>query len=324
MTVLALNIGSSSVKYALFEGEEELERGSTTEDPTALLKLKPEAVGHRLVHGGERYIQPTLLTPRVIEELQTLIPFAPLHLPRELGLVKAIQGVPQVGCFDTAFHANMPEEARHYPLPKTLWERGVKRYGFHGLSYTYIAGQLGPSIPDRTVVAHLGNGSSLAALYKGQCVDTTMGFTPTGGVVMGTRSGDLDPGILLYCLRELGMDEPALADMVDHKSGLLGIAGTSDMRELLERRRAQPDAALAVHLFVNSVAKGVATLTTALGGLDLLVFTGGIGEHSEVIRNQIVDRLPFLHFTTEVIPTDEERVIARSTYQVLHGTRSLT
>ncbi len=333
MTVLALNTGSSSLKYALFEGANELQRGIVEGEAFAGheaaldqildgLDATPEAVGHRLVHGGERYVKPTLLTPEVMVDLRTLIPFAPLHLPRELAVVDAIHDLPQVGCFDTAFHASMPESARRFPLPKTLWEGGVKRYGFHGLSYDYIVQKLGDTLPARTVIAHLGSGASLAAIKEGKSIDTTMGFTPTGGVVMGTRCGDLDPGILLYCVRELGMDEAHLSNMVDHQSGLLALGGTSDMKTLLEKRSDDPSAALAIEIFVRSAAKAVGSLATVLGGLDLLVFTGGIGEGSSQIRDEISSHLSHLNAAIATVPTDEEKMIATYTYGVIHGQRS--
>src|SRR5579864_7291076 len=249
----------------------------------------PDAIGHRLVHGGPHHFVPERVTPELIEALRTLIPFAPLHLPVEIEGIEALAsrfpGVAQVVCFDTGFHRQMPEVARRFALPRALWDEGVCRYGFHGISYEYIMATLGPAAPARIVIAHLGNGASMVAVLKGRPVDTTMGFTPTGGFMMGTRSGDLDPGILLYLLKEKGYDAESLERLIDHQSGLLGVSGiSSDMKTLLERADTEPDAAMAVQMFCYQLRKQIGALSAALGGLDLLVFTGGIGERAAPVR----------------------------------------
>ena len=303
------------------------------------------AVGHRFVHGGLEYREPVLVTRRVRDKLESLIPLAPAHLPGEIAALDAIArwspSLPQVACFDTAFHAALPREARLYGIPRWLAEEGVVRYGFHGLSYEYVTtelrdrGQLGA----RTVVAHLGSGSSMAAIADGRSIDTSMGFTPIGGFVMSTRSGDIDPGILLYLLRERSMSVNDVATMVRSSGGLLGLSGiASDMRDLLARAANDQRAAEAVTVFCYQIRKFLGAYFAALRGLDTLVFTGGIGENSPKIRAQICHSLECLGIqldddanaagsrvishprsaaTVYVIRTDEERMIARHTSRIV-------
>jgi len=303
----------------------------------------PAAVGHRLVHGGAEHTAPERVDARLHEALRALMPLAPLHLPSELSVIEAVaerlSALPQVVCFDTAFHHRMPELAQRLPLPRALWDLGVRRYGFHGLSYEYIVERLGPAARGRTIIAHLGNGASMAAVRDGLPVDTTMGLTPTGGFMMGTRSGDLDPGIILYLMREQGYDVGRLDRLVNSESGLLGVSGLSpDMKTLLERRGQEPAAAQAVAMFCYQLGKHVGALATALGGLDTLVFTGGIGERAAPVRWETCQGLEHLgirldpgrnaaHADTvsrsdsrcvvRVIPTDEDLMIARHTWTVL-------
>lgn len=306
---------------------------------------RPEAVGHRVVHGGAEFTEARRVTPELRAQLRALIPLAPLHLPAQIEVMDFVSSVApemaQVACFDTAFHASMPEVARRLPLPEELCKRGVRKYGFHGLSFEYIVGELGGSIGRATVIAHLGNGCSLAALRDGQPMDTTMGLTPAGGLVMGTRTGDMDPGVLVYLLTEKGYDAPRLAKLIDKESGLLGISGTaSDVRKLLESSAGDDRAALAIRMFCYSARKHIAAMAAALGGLDLLVFTGGIGEHAAPVRESICEGLGFMgiaidrekngaHANTispdgsrcvvRVVPTNEDLMIARHTRRVVFG-----
>jgi acetate kinase len=258
-----------------------------------------DAIGHRLVHGGPHHAAPARVDRALLDDLQRSIPLAPLHLPAELAVIEAVgakfPALPQVACFDTAFHCRMPELAHRLPLPDWLWNEGVRRYGFHGLSYEYVVSALGPATRGRLIIAHLGNGSSLAALRDGEPRDTTMGLTPTGGLVMGTRSGDLDPGVLLYVLREKRFDGAALARLVDQEAGLLGVSGTSsDMRTLLATRDHDARAALAIAVFCYGARKHIGAMAAVLGGLDTLVFTGGIGEHAAPVRREICEGLEYL------------------------------
>jgi acetate kinase len=299
-----------------------------------------DAIGHRLVHGSEHsHAQRVTLT--LLSDLKHNIPLAPLHLPPALACIDALDReypkLPQVACFDTAFHAEMPEVARTLPLPERYRNKGLRRYGFHGLSYEYIREQLGPRVEGRVVVAHLGNGASLS---DGVPLDTTMGFTPSGGVMMGTRTGDLDPGVLLYLLRDLQLDITELERLIDDESGLLGVSGISaDVATLLEEME-QPPARLALGLFTYQVRKAIGSLTAVLGGLDRLVFTGGIGEHAPELRAQICETLGYLGIRLDaesnlasvtrissddsacevlVIPTDEDHVIARYCQSILQN-----
>jgi acetate kinase len=297
--VLCVNSGSSSLKFAVFEigarGERPLTTGSapaTPLDPMFEHLREHEvpaltAVAHRVVHGGPRHVKPARIDAALVSELQSLVPLAPLHLPPAIrGIGAAMErypGVPQIACFDTAFHASLPEVTRRLPIPARFDEEGVRRYGFHGLSFEWALSTL-ERVPRHVVIAHLGSGASLAAIKDGQSVDTTMSLTPAGGVVMATRSGDLDPGVVIYLLREKGLSVDAVERLLVHESGLAALGGTSDMKELLARRSTNAAAELAVSAFCYSVRKAVGAFAAALGALDLLIFTGGIGENSDVVR----------------------------------------
>jgi acetate kinase len=304
-------------------------------------------IGHRVVH-GMRHSSPERVTSRLLTELRGLIPFAPDHLPAEIALIKAFRhhfpSVPQVACFDTAFHRTLPALARLLPIPRRYARDGVERYGFHGLSFEFLLGELRrlgdpAALRGRVILAHLGNGASLAAVLNGRSVDTSMGFTPASGLVMSTRTGDLDPGVLSYLGRQGGLTEARLATMVNHESGLLGVSGTSpDMRDLLARASRDPRAAEAVGLFCYQAKKWIGSFAAVLGGVDTLVFAGGIGENAAPVRRQICAGLGFLgiridgarnsrgakvissrgsRVTVRVIRTDEESVIASSIVDVL-------
>jgi acetate kinase len=306
------------------------------------------AVGHRVVHGGPNYTEPHLTTPELLSTLEDLVRLAPEHLPHELKAIEAIQtaypGLKQVACFDTAFHRQMPEVAQRLPLPRSLWYEGVLRYGFHGLSYEFIMTKLREIAGDqvangRIVIAHLGNGASMAAVRAGKGVDTTMGLTPAGGLVMGTRSGDLDPGVLLYLLEEKGRSPATVNYLINQRSGLIGVSGaSSDMRDLLAHEAADPNIAQAIELYCYQARKHLAALTAVLGGLDTLVFTAGVGANAPTIRRRICQGLDFMGIridetrnqsgapivspddssvTVRVMNTDEELMIARHTYKVL-------
>ncbi len=303
----------------------------------------PAAVGHRVVHGGPEHAAPERVDARLLAALRRLVPFAPLHLPVALAGIEAVAarlpGVPQVVCFDTAFHRGMPAVAQRLPLPRALWDAGIRRYGFHGLSYEYVVQAVGAAALGRAVIAHLGNGASLAAVRDGRSVDTTMGFTPAGGCMMGTRPGDLDPGVLVHLLAQRGYDAAALERLVERESGLRGVSGlTADMQTLLARRADEPGAREAVELFCYSVRKHVGALAAVLGGLDTLVFTGGIGENAAPVREEICRGLEHLGIrldarrnaahaavvsaaesrcTVRVVPTDEDLMIARHTRAAL-------
>jgi acetate kinase len=304
----------------------------------------PDAVGHRVVHGGRAYSAPHLVSGELLAALRQLVPIDPDHLPQALDAIEAVglafPAVPQVACFDTAFHRHMPRVARMYALPRQL---GIVRYGFHGLSYESIMRQLRAvdraAAAGRVIIAHLGNGASMAAVRDGRGVDTTMGFTPSGGLVMGTRSGDLDPGVPLYLLQAQGLDAAALSALVNRQAGLLGVSGLSaDMRDLLDKEKDDPRAAEAVELFCYQARKFLGALAAALGGLDTLVFTGGIGEHAAPVRARICAGLDFLgidldprrnaehapiiardgaRVTVRVMKTDEDLMIARHTQRLL-------
>jgi acetate kinase len=302
-------------------------------------------VGHRVVHGGARFKVPTVLNPQVLEQLRELIPLAPLHQPYNLAAIEAamsrLPNVPQVACFDTSFHRGQPAVAELIPLPRELRGAGLQRYGFHGLSYEYIASvlpQVAPEIAQgRVIVAHLGSGASLCALKEGKSVDSTLGFTALDGLCMGTRPGALDPGVVLHLFQSLKLSAKEVENLLYKKSGLLGISGISnDMRDLLGR--AEPDAHLAVDYFVYRAAKEIGALTAVLGGIDGLVFTAGIGENSPEIRRRICDACSWLgvelnenanrdrgpEISTSrskvavwVVPTNEELMIARHTGSLL-------
>ena len=306
------------------------------------VNLHPQAVAHRLVHGGPVHHAPALIDPALLDSLRDLVHFAPLHLPAEIAAIDAVARryprLPQIACFDTHFHWELPEVSRRLPLPLVLHEQGVRRYGFHGLSYEYVVSTVGPAQLGRAVIAHLGNGASLAAVRDGRPVDTTMTFTPTSGVMMGTRAGDVDPGVVLFLLAR-GADPAAVERLLTSESGLLGVSGlTSDMRELLAARQSEPRATLAVEMFCWSCRKAVGALAAALGGLDTLVFTGGIGENAAPVRAEICAGLAHLGVTLDaasneagaplvsaagsrcavrVVRTDEDLIIARHARRLL-------
>ena len=362
MRVLCLNAGSSSLKAAGFVVDE---AGGTPERvvsrlvehvgepaaPTPLDALATvadafddegfapvHAVAHRLVHGGPDLLDHCVIDAPVRSRLDAAVPFAPLHLAAELAVVDSAAvrypGATPVACLDTAFHRHLPPAARRLPIPAALDTKGIRRYGFHGLSYEHLVQRLGRALGRRAVLAHLGNGASLAAVRDGVGIDTTMGLTPTGGIVMGTRPGDLDPGVLVHLLRVHGLDAAELEHLVDHRSGLLGVSRRSgDVRDLLAAAdTGDGDAALALELYEVVAAKHVAALTTVLGGLDTLVFTAGVGEHAAPVRAGIAARLAHLDVavdddangthapvispsgasvTVRVEPTDEESAMAR-------------
>jgi acetate kinase len=282
----------------------------------------PVAVGHRIVHGGPRLCTHQQITPKVLDELRLATHFAPLHIPQALTLIASAQSIfpsaAHFACFDDAFHRTIPELASRLPIPRSYYDAGIRRYGFHGISYESLVHHFGAKLPERAIFAHLGNGSSLCALRNGVSIDTTMGLTPTGGIPMGTRSGDLDPGIILYLLRneKLGADE--LEDLLNHRSGLFAFSGgESDVKTLEERVRSRsndPEATLALDIFAVSVRKMIGAYMALLGGVDLLVFTGGIGEHSDHVRSAATRGLAQLGLTADkiqVVPTQEEKQIAR-------------
>jgi acetate kinase len=286
---------------------------------------EPVAIGHRFVHGGPRLRDHVRITPDVIAALEASVHFAPVHIPTSLKLIRHVEKIypdrEQFACFDTAFHKTLPEKAYHYPLPAKYLEQGVQRYGFHGLSYASIVYQLGPELMSRTVVAHLGNGASLAALRDGKSVDTSMGLTPTGGIPMSTRTGDLDPGVLLYIRRTEGLSGDELEDLLNHQSGLKALGGSNDMRELQKGAAAgDAKAALAIDVFCTAIAKTIAAYAVSLGGLEMLVFAGGIGEHSAPVRADVCGRLGLLGVafdpernatSASVLSSDDSRVTVR-------------
>ena len=302
--------------------------------------LDLHVVGHRVVHGGMRYNSPTLVTPDVVSALKGLIPLAPEHLPQEIDAIEAITrlhpGLPQVACFDTAFHRAMPRVAQLYGLPRELANEGILRYGFHGLSYEYIAGE---APCGRVIAAHLGNGASLAAIRDGVSVDTSMGFTPTGGIPMGTRSGDLDPAVVVYLIREKKVPPARVGALLNEHAGLLGLSGlSSDMRELLAKEGENAAAAEAVAVFCYQVVKYIGAFAAALDGVDTLVFAGGIGEHAAPIRERVCAGLGYLDIRLDpianaghanvisaagskvgvrVIKTNEELIVARQAKRVI-------
>jgi acetate kinase len=282
--------------------------------------VAPAAVGHRVVHGGPKLYKHQIITPEVLAQLRSATHFAPLHIPQALSLIGSAQtmfpSAAQFACFDDAFHQTIPEVASHLPIPLRYFEAGIRRYGFHGISYESLVHDFSAKLPRRAIFAHLGNGSSLCALRNGASIDTTMGFTPTGGIPMGTRSGDLDPGVILYLLRNENLDAEGLEDLLNHQSGLFALSsGESDVKALEERARANdPKACLALDVFAVSVRKTIGAYIALLGGVDLLLFTGGIGEHSNRIRSAATDRLEQLGLTADkvqVVPAKEEQQIAR-------------
>jgi len=315
--VLAVNAGSSSVKLSVVGAGDEAAGARELEAPDgaldvgalagALSELGPcDAVGHRVVHGGERFREAVLIDAGVRAQLQALVELAPLHQPRSLAAIDAVCAqlpqVPAVACFDTAFHASMPAAASTYALPARWRERqGVRRYGFHGLSHAWVA-RRAPALLGREgdaalriVSCHLGAGASLCAIADGRSLDTTMGFTPLEGLVMATRSGSVDPGLLLWLLEHTGMPERELGAALEHESGLQGLAGTPDMRVVLARADAGDEAAaLALHVYLHRLRAAIAAMAAALGGVDALAFTGGVGERSAAVRAGAVEGLAFL------------------------------
>ena len=309
------------------------------------------AVGHRVVNGGAKYREPHRITREVLEELRRISAYAPEHLPSEIELIDMVDermpGVPQVACFDTAFHRDMPRVARILPIPRRFAAKGVERYGFHGLSYEFLMEELArvagaEAAKGRVILCHLGNGSSLAAVHRGKCVDTSMGFTPAAGVPMSTRSGDLDPGLVWYLAQTERMTAQQFHRMINQESGLLGISETSsDLRDLLGREASDVRAAEAVALFCYQIEKWIGAFAAALGGLDTLVFSGGIGENAPEIRARICEGIGFLgvqfdetrnaagdsvisagksHVEVRVIRTDEDVIIAKAVFRVLADT----
>jgi len=386
LRVLALNSGSSSLKFGLFRtrgcdasprvtGEAQAigsssgllrvrdgRGGATLHEETVAIAdgvqafgriarlladmdvPAPDAIGHRIVHGGPHLHTHARIDARIMATLDAASVFAPLHVPAALAVVRAAQArfpdVPQVACLDTAFHADLPEATRTLPLDRALRADGVRRYGFHGLSCASILAQW-PQAPARLVIAHLGSGASITAVRDGRSIDTSMGMTPSGGAMMATRSGDIDPGVLAWLAREKGMDAPTLERLVDHRSGLLGVSGISgDLRRLRQVERGQPDARLAIDMFVLSVRKQIAAMAAVLQGIDALVFTGGIGEHDGELRADVCDGLawagirldPARNRSSEsridadgsrcevrVLPTQEERQICLHVHGLLAG-----
>ena len=349
-SVLTVNGGSSSIKFALFKPDDSLRK--LLEGAIERIGL-PEpvmnegnalvAAGHRVVHGGPKYSAPQRITAEMVEELHRLGPFDPEHMPEEILLIEAFYRrypeLPQIACFDTAFHHDLPRVARILPIPRRYESQGVRRYGFHGLSYSFLMGELAriagaKAALGRVILAHLGNGASLAAVHEGKPVDTSMSFTPAAGLPMSTRSGDLDPGLVWYLARTEKMGAKEFNKMVNFQSGLLGVSETSsDMHDLLEHEARDVRAAEAVALFCYQVKKWIGAFAAALGGLDTLVFAGGIGENAPTVRARICSGLGFLgieleeerntaneavispganRVTVRVIHTDEESVIART------------
>ena len=335
--ILTLNVGSSSLKFATYaaalplqgiitgnfenlgqpdakltwqqDGKSNTETGDF-QDPAACLPLiekllgdaRPTAIVHRLVHGGLNLIEHRAITPQVLAELKRITGLAPNHLPGEITLIEAaaahFKDVPQYGCFDTVFHRDLPLETQTLPVPQAWRDHGVRRYGFHGLSYSYLMSKLpdhaGDRANKRVILAHLGSGCSLAAVKNRRCLDTTMGLTPLGGIMMGTRPGDLDPGVITYLQREQGLGLADLDHQLEKESGLKGIGGNSDSRVLLKAEATDSQAALALAMFCLSVRKGIAAMAASLQGLDLLVFSGGIGAHAALLRARICEDLDYM------------------------------
>ena len=304
--ILVVNAGSTSIKLSLVDDREQSSAVESIEDAGPV-----SAVAHRIVHGGELFFEPTLLDDRIVEQLRGLVELAPLHMRPALDALasarESLPLLPHVAVFDTSFHRTIPEHATTFALPAAWRARGLRRYGFHGLSVAWAVEQV--EVP-RLVVCHLGGGCSVTAVRDGHSVDTTMGFTPLDGVPMGTRPGSVDPGAFLYLLRHgVGIDE--LEAGVEHESGLQGLAGSSDVARLLGAT--DPVAQLALEVFTYRIAQAVAAMVTALGGIDAIVFTGGIGEHATPVREAIVERLRFLgQVDVHVVPAREDVVAARA------------
>lgn len=321
MRILVVNAGSSTLKLRVIEADDTVsesddlpaigdgpESGRMTD---ALGRYGPiDAIGHRIVHGGTSFCGPVVIDGEVMEQLRELSDLAPLHQPKSLAaveaLIQAFPGIPTVACFDTAFHSGLPPFAATYALPREWRERwGLRRYGFHGLSHSYAAARaaqiMGHPVEGlRLVTCHLGSGASLAAVRDGRSVDTTMGFTPLEGLVMATRSGNVDPGLLLWLQNSAGMEPDELSDGLENRSGLEGLAGTGDMKEvLIAAERGAADAVLALDIYIHRLRGSVAAMTATLGGIDGLVFTGGVGENSPLIRQRVVEDLGFLGFALD-------------------------
>jgi acetate kinase len=378
LVVLALNSGSSSLKFGLYQvkpleiirligGEAEAigettgsfhaedangvallhDRAAPSNQEDAVIRVArlltdmkmpaPQSVGHRIVHGGPKLRHHCVIDAAVLAELEAAVVFAPLHMPDALSLIrfamKHFPALPQVACFDTSFHAHMPDIARVLPIPHALRAEGVERYGFHGLSCESIVRQLAGSLPRHLIIAHLGYGASITAVKDGRSVDTSMGLTPTGGIIMGTRCGDLDPGVLVYLARQHQLDAAKLEQLVDMRSGLIGISGVSqDLRDLHKVADANPDARLAIDMFCYCAAKQLAAMSVALGAVDAIVFTAGIGENDARVRALICSHLgvlgvcldearnrdardpisaPVSRFLVRVLPSQEDEQIAR-------------
>lgn len=320
MRVIVVNAGSSSLKLSVLDEQDNLLGSQVLPAPGGLVdqgaltavteRYRPiDAVGHRIVHGGTEFTEPVLIDERVRRRLEALTDLAPLHQPKSLrGLdcfTALLPGVPAVACFDTAFHSTIPEASATYALP-AQWRRrwDLRKFGFHGLSHSYVSRRVGelvgagvepPDRPLRVVSCHLGAGASLAAVLGGVSVDTTMGFTPLDGLVMATRSGSVDPGLLLWLEEHVGMPPQELASTLENRSGLLGLTGTADMREILAAQAAgEPTAALAMGVYIHRLRASIAAMVAALGGLDVLAFTGGVGEHSAPVRWRATEGLGFL------------------------------
>lgn len=373
-SILTFNAGSSSLRFAVFDADcarsfegkfERIGRPEARlilngeESPRAvalathadclpvlyqLLEEQdvgiPAVISHRVVHGGPDHFDAMAVTPGLREELHAITSFAPNHLPAAIALMAAAEkrwpGVPQIACFDTAFHRDLPPAARLLPLPRRFAAQGIRRYGFHGLAFSSVLAELqhrtGGRIPSRLILAHLGHGASLAAVRSGRCVDTTMGFTPVGGLVMSTRTGDLDPGVLAFLAAREKLSPAALEELVSRQSGLLGLSDvSSDTRELLEKEATHPGAAEALAVFVHQARKAIGACTATLGGLDAIVFSGGIGENSVVLRARLCAHFEYLDLILDpalnaanapiisatasrvmvyVIPADEESTLA--------------
>ena len=381
MHVLALNSGSSSLKFGLYSmcragvscllaGEAEsigepnasfhakdvrhgtnlYETEPTTDQESAVMRVgrflvdsdapSPRVIGHRVVHGGPRLREHCVIDPSVMIDLEAAVAFAPVHTPATLAVIRYaalhFPGLPQVACLDTCFHAAMPPVSSTLPLPRDLRASGIQRYGFHGLSCESIVRQLGSALPERLIIAHLGNGASITAVRNGVSIDTSMGLTPTGGLIMGTRSGDLDPGVLVHLMREMKLDATAIEDLVDYRSGLLGLSGVSgDMRSLHDAAASNGEARLAIDMFCYRVAKELGAMSIALGGVDQIVFTAGIGEHDALVRAVVCAHLSSLgveldaarnqrglgrvtrdtsRCAVQVLPSQEDEQIARHTW----------
>ncbi|HEY2326103.1 MAG TPA: acetate/propionate family kinase [Gaiellaceae bacterium] len=323
MDVLVVNAGSSSLKLRLLDANDELIATGDSLDSLRDMPV-PDAVGHRIVHGGVEFVEAVCIDEDVVARLTALVDLAPLHQPKSLealaAVSRALPNVPAVACFDTAFHARMPESATTYAIPAAWRERfGLRKFGFHGLSHAYAARravELGAG--PRIVTCHLGAGASLCAVDGGQSVDTTMGFTPLDGLVMATRSGSIDPGLILWLQEHAGLTASGVSSALENESGLLGLAGTADMREVLARD--DDDAKLAFAVYIHRLRTGIAAMTAALGGIDALVFTGGVGENAPAVRDAACAGLEYLGVRDDcvyVIEAREDLEIAAETRRTL-------